>query len=148
LKRKILIFLVAGILLGLAGSQWLSERKIASNKETSTEATADKAENKDLISHDPAEVHSDQIPSKVYDILKYVNTFHEPKEGYVGGRKFHNYENKLPKVSPDGKKIYYQEWDVNPKRNRINRGKERLVTGDDHSAWYTNNHYQSFIQIK
>ena len=148
MKRKLIIFLVAGILIGLVGSQWFSERNKNSQTETKSEnqskikpdLNADDSENSDSI--------VSQIPSNVYTILKYVTTFHQPKAGYIGGKTFHNYENKLPKEQNNGLKIHYQEWDVNPKRNRINRGKERLVTGDDHSAWYTNNHYKSFNRIK
>jgi ribonuclease T1 len=69
-------------------------------------------------------------------------------EGYVGGRTFQNRERKLPMNDADGNKIIYQEWDINPKINGVNRGKQRLVTGSDGRNWYTGNHYVSFIQMK
>jgi ribonuclease T1 len=54
----------------------------------------------------------------------------------------------LPKIGKNNKRINYREWDVNPKIEGKNRGKERLVTGDDDSAYFTNDHYQSFKKIK
>jgi guanyl-specific ribonuclease Sa len=30
----------------------------------------------------------------------------------------------------------------------VDRGAERLVTGDDGSAWFTANHYQTFFLIE
>ncbi len=87
------------------------------------------------------------IPSKVFEILKYIQQNGKPKEGYVGGRRFGNYEKILPKYDANGKAIEYQEWDVNPKIEGQNRGKERLVTGSDGNAYYTNDHYQSFTLV-
>lgn len=45
------------------------------------------------------------------------------------------------------KAITYREWDVNPKIKGVDRGEERLVTGSDGSAYYTADHYQTFIHI-
>ncbi|MBO0939737.1 ribonuclease [Fibrella sp. HMF5335] len=89
-----------------------------------------------------------QIPKKVYDVLAYVRANGRAMDGYVGGRRFGNFENHLPRSSPDGKPIDYQEWDVNPKVPGKNRGTERLITGADGSAWYTNDHYNTFTEIK
>lgn len=88
------------------------------------------------------------IPSKVLKVLSQIEETGEAPEGYVGGRKFKNLEGLLPKKNADDRKINYQEWDVNPKVDGKNRGKERLVTGDDRSAYFTNDHYQSFKKIK
>jgi ribonuclease T1 len=88
------------------------------------------------------------IPSKVLEVLDYIKNNRQAPEGYVGGRKFKNLENLLPKQTEDGKRINYQEWDVNPHREGKNRGAERLVTGDNETAFYTNDHYQSFQKIK
>ncbi|MGE7840401.1 ribonuclease domain-containing protein [Lysinibacillus sp. NPDC093712] len=62
--------------------------------------------------------------------------------GYVGGRIFKNHEGKLPKNTK------YREYDINPYVKGKNRGKERLVIGENGSAWYTNNHYESFVRIE
>ena len=69
-------------------------------------------------------------------------------DGYVGGRNFQNRERQLDIKDATGKKIKYQEWDVNPKIQGKNRGTERIITGSDNRAWYTNDHYQSFVEIK
>jgi ribonuclease T1 len=91
---------------------------------------------------------SKTIPSKALEVLAYIENNRQAPEGYVGGRKFKNLENLLPKQTEDGKRINYQEWDVNPRREGKNRGAERLVTGDNETAFYTNDHYQSFQKIK
>lgn len=85
-----------------------------------------------------------KIPQKVYKVLKYIKENREAPDGYVGGRKFGNYEKQLPQKDENGRRINYQEWDVNPKQQGRNRGAERLVTGSDGRAYYTKNHYKSF----
>jgi ribonuclease T1 len=87
-----------------------------------------------------------EIPAKVYKVLEYVKSNGKAPEGYVGGRKFGNFEKLLP-VSENGRKIKYQEWDVNPKTKGKNRGAERLVTGNNDRAYYTSDHYRSFTEI-
>ena len=88
------------------------------------------------------------IPDKVYKILDYINKNHQAPDGYVGGRHFGNFENILPKKDNSGRNIDYQEWDVNPKTQGKNRGVERLVTGSNHKAWYTHDHYKHFDEVK
>lgn len=85
-----------------------------------------------------------KIPQKVYEVLKYIKENGTAPEGYVGGRKFGNYEKLLPQKDENGRRINYEEWDVNPKQKGRNRGAERLVTGSDGRAYYTKNHYKSF----
>jgi guanyl-specific ribonuclease Sa len=53
----------------------------------------------------------------------------------------------LPGTDANGTSVTYREWDVNPYTG-ANRGAERLVTGSDRSAWYTNDHYNSFVRIR
>lgn len=144
LNRKILIFLLAGVLLGIAGGKWYSLSKGAPAvnpgvTQAQTEVFRDSSASKPQV---------DNVPSKVYDVLKYVETFHQPKPGYRGGTVFHNYEELLPKRRPNGNPIHYREWDVNPENGILKRGTERLVTGDNNTAWYTNDHYKSFIKIR
>lgn len=88
------------------------------------------------------------IPGKVLIVLEYIRTNHRAPDGYEGGRKFGNFEKLLPICDSAGKKMRYQEWDVNPKIQGKNRGKERLVTSESDQAWYTPDHYDSFIEIK
>lgn len=84
------------------------------------------------------------IPKKVYEIRDFIKINGVAKEGYVGGRKFKNLENILPKTDESGQKIFYQEWDVNPKKKGRNRGKERLITSSNGKAYFTRDHYKSF----
>ena len=87
------------------------------------------------------------IPKKVYDVLKYIRTNGEAMQGYVGGRTFQNREKRLSITDEKGKKIRYQEWDVNPKERGVNRGTERIITSET-KAYYTNDHYKTFQEIE
>lgn len=89
-----------------------------------------------------------QIPQYAVEVLRYVRGHNSPPEGYVGGRRFGNYEKRLPQKTSNGTIIKYREWDVLPKIKNKSRGAERLVTGSDRSAWYTSDHYSSFTPIK
>jgi ribonuclease T1 len=88
-----------------------------------------------------------QIPSKAIETWQYIRQHHEAPEGYVGGRVFQNREKKLPKTGPTGEQARYFEWDINPKRKGQNRGPERIVSQDYERAWYTPDHYNTFIRI-
>jgi len=92
--------------------------------------------------------HNTGIPQKVYEVLKYIRANHRAMPGYVGGHIFSNREKIVPQFDETGKPIEYQEWDVNPKVQGQNRGAERILTGSDGRAWYTNDHYKSFKEIK
>jgi ribonuclease T1 len=91
---------------------------------------------------------AEEIPAKVSEVLRYVREHNRAPEGYVGGRRFGNFEKLLPQENDIGKRISYREWDVNPKQNGKNRGPERLITSNDDRAWYTRDHYRSFVEIK
>lgn len=95
-----------------------------------------------------ADIKTGNVPTKALKVLKYVRENGVAMDGYVGGRRFGNFENLLPKKDASGRKINYQEWDVNPKIQGKNRGAERLVTGSDGRAYYTNDHYRSFVEVK
>jgi guanyl-specific ribonuclease Sa len=70
----------------------------------------------------------------------------------LGGNKFHNLgkngQEILPRTDASGNAIEYKEWDVNTHVPGVNRGAERLVTGSDGSAYYTGNHYDTFVKIR
>jgi guanyl-specific ribonuclease Sa len=53
-----------------------------------------------------------------------------------------------PCTDANSNAITYHEYDVNPYAKNQNRGSERLVTGTDGSAYYTNEHYKSWLQIR
>jgi Zn-dependent protease with chaperone function/guanyl-specific ribonuclease Sa len=97
-------------------------------------------------------VASDAVPRNVAIVLKSIDQNRSAPEGYEGGRRFLNLgrdgEQILPKVDAQGRAIQYQEWDVHPRVPGKNRGAERLITGSDGSAFYTPNHYQTFLRIR
>jgi ribonuclease T1 len=88
------------------------------------------------------------LPQKVFDVLNYIKQNNRAMEGYVGGRVFTNVEKCVPTNDADNNIIHYQEWDVNPHVQGVNRGTERILTGSDGRSWYTNDHYKTFTQIK
>jgi dienelactone hydrolase len=88
------------------------------------------------------------IPEKVLKVLAYVDDKGEAMTGYEGGRTFGNFEKVLPQTDDKGRRIKYREWDVNPLKMGVNRGPERLVTGSDGSAWFTEDHYKTFKKIR
>ncbi|MFD7167323.1 ribonuclease domain-containing protein [Streptomyces violascens] len=47
-----------------------------------------------------------------------------------------------------GKPIRYQECDVNPKQPGKSRDGERIVTGDDSSAWYSADNSRGFARMR
>lgn len=61
--------------------------------------------------------------------------------GYIGGRVFQNRERRLPPGN-------YREYDVNPKVRGRSRDAERIVIEQDTGrAYYTGNHYRTFIPL-
>jgi len=90
----------------------------------------------------------ENIPNYVLETLQYINRFKSAPQGFIGGRRFMNREQKLLPLNYKNGLIYYKEWDVFQKIEGKNRGPERLVTGNNSTAYYTNNHYKSFIKIR
>jgi dienelactone hydrolase/guanyl-specific ribonuclease Sa len=102
-----------------------------------------------LPSAKPAPARAPQgVPDKVMTVLKHVDDKGEALPNYEGGRTFLNLEKHLPFTDKDGRKIKYREWDVNPLRQGVNRGVERLITGSDGSAYFTDDHYKTFKKIR
>ncbi len=88
------------------------------------------------------------VPAHVLVVLKYVDDQGEPMDDYEGGRTFGNFEHRLSAYESSGRRVKYREWDVNPVRDGVNRGAERLITGSDGAAYYTTDHYQHFTKIR
>jgi guanyl-specific ribonuclease Sa len=88
------------------------------------------------------------LPAHVRETLGYIRQHGYAPPGYVGGRVFGNYEGLLPRYNVRRKRIEYREWDVHPRAEGRTRGTERLVTGNDGRAWYTRDHYRSFVEVK
>ncbi|SDD85488.1 ribonuclease domain-containing protein [Rhodococcus tukisamuensis] len=68
--------------------------------------------------------------------------------GTKGGDPWRNRDRTLPAKTGSGATVSYREWDVNPKRRGETRDAERIVTGSDGSAWYTADHYTSFVRMR
>jgi guanyl-specific ribonuclease Sa len=82
---------------------------------------------------------------KALDVLEQIDQTGSNLSGYLGGQPFRNLSGDLPAFDSAGDPITYQEWDVNPYvGDPTQRGVERLVTGSDGSAWFTDNHYGQF----
>jgi guanyl-specific ribonuclease Sa len=86
--------------------------------------------------------HEQAVPQKAHDLLAQLRARHgEPLPGYVGGREFQNRERRLPRG-------HYREYDVNPKVRGRSRDAERIVIEQDTGkAYYTGNHYRTFIPL-
>lgn len=81
-------------------------------------------------------------PQKAYDLLARLQDRHGiPLPGYAGGGEFRNRERRLPRGR-------YREYDVNQKVPGRSRDAERLVIEQDSGkAYYTGDHYQTFILL-
>lgn len=91
---------------------------------------------------------TEAVPEQARKVLAHVKAHGEAPAGTVGGRRFGNFERRLPERDAQGRPIRYQEWDLWPKVRGRNRGPERLVTGSDGRAWYTGDHYRSFTEVR
>ena len=92
------------------------------------------------------------VPARVTRTLTLIDAGEWPEAarapGTKGGITFRNNERRLPVTDADGRRVAYREWDVNPKEPGRSRDAERIVTGSDGTAWYTADHYRSFILIR
>jgi guanyl-specific ribonuclease Sa len=92
------------------------------------------------------------IPTYVTDVLAVIDRTGTAPSGYQGGRTFSNdgrgNGERLPQRDDQGSSIRYREWDVHPYQRSVNRGAERLVTGSDGSAYFTEDHYDSFEKLR
>ncbi len=147
MQKKYSQFII-GIIVGAAGLFLITRLSGTQHAVFPKTVVADPAVKSDKKHGNLVEKPQEGIPPKVYSVLQYVRNNHHSMEGYEGGRVFSNREKIVPETDEEGKPIDYQEWDVNPKVRGQNRGSERILTGSDGRAWYTNNHYQSFTQIK
>ncbi len=149
--KKYSLHILASLCLLLLLFQYLSQRTSSSiaiepvpKEATVQQSIPSPVEIPSTASAKPAQ---SSIPKAAFDMWDYVKKNHRAPKGYVGGREFKNRERLLKQKNQYGKYIRYQEWDIYPKRQGRNRGAERLVTGDDESAWYTGDHYASFQSL-
>ncbi|HEY1528422.1 MAG TPA: RHS repeat-associated core domain-containing protein [Candidatus Angelobacter sp.] len=92
------------------------------------------------------------VPTTLSNTLSHIDKTGSAPSGQQGGGTWANDGRGggqvLPKTDASGKAITYREWDVNPQASGVNRGSERLVTGSDGSAYYTNDHYSTFTKVR
>ncbi|MFI6168292.1 ribonuclease domain-containing protein [Nocardia sp. NPDC051052] len=91
------------------------------------------------------------VPQRAWDTLARIDVGTWPPNdgsGTKGGGTWSNRDATLPSTDSSGRRITYQEWDVNIKKPGQNRDAERIVTGNDRSAWYTGDHYVSFTRMR
>lgn len=87
------------------------------------------------------------IPPEAFTTWAYIQTHQTAPNGYIGGRVFKNLEKHLP-ILPPNQHTGYVEWDIYPKVKGENRGPHRLVSYQFKRAWYTPDHYNTFIELK
>ncbi|MBD3779994.1 MAG: ribonuclease, partial [Micrococcales bacterium] len=99
----------------------------------------------------PARVAFGPVPENAWTTFGRVQTKGSPLPGFKGGSSYRNTgqagSQALPRSTGGGDPITYREWDINPNVKGVDRGPERIVTGSDGSAYYTNDHYGSFTQF-
>lgn len=92
------------------------------------------------------------VPEAAWRTLALIDAGEWPEAanapGTQGGRSFGNNERRLPRTDDSGARIRYREWDVNAKNPHSGRDAERIVTGNDGSAWYTGDHYSTFTRMR
>ena len=83
-----------------------------------------------------------RVPEKAYELLEALRQRRgEPLPGYVGGKAFRNREHRLPRGR-------YKEYDVNRRVPGRSRDAERLVIEQETGkAYYTNDHYRTFVPL-
>lgn len=89
------------------------------------------------------------VPQEAYDTYDYVSSHNgTPRQGYKGGKVFLNDGRDGGAVLPNSYAPFY-EYDIYPKVTGIDRGTERIIISHSgHAAWYTSNHYQSFVRME
>lgn len=147
---------VAAVIFGIltaTGSHQASTGQTTTHRATTHQAASPRATT-------PAAVPSQRsaatpvnaaIPQRAWDTLARIDAGTWPPRdgsGTKGGTTWTNREGNLPKTGAGGKSVSYLEWDVNLKKPGRNRDAERIVTGNDGSAWYTADHYATFTRMR
>ena len=164
-RRQAVVSAVALVVIGLVVvATWLINRSDDSSSAThsasSTSSTAKPSSKKQSGTASQggtasrttvAPTAAASVPAQVTKTLSLIDAGKWPPDdasGTKGGTNFGNFEGRLPKKTSSGKRITYTEWDVNRREAGRSRDAERIVTGSDGSAWYTADHYNTFVQIR
>ena len=164
-RRQAVVSAVALVVIGLVVvATWLINRSddssCATHSASSTSSTAKPSSKKQSGTASQggtasrttvAPTAAASVPAQVTKTLSLIDAGKWPPDdasGTKGGTNFGNFEGRLPKKTSSGKRITYTEWDVNRREAGRSRDAERIVTGSDGSAWYTSDHYNTFVQIR
>lgn len=112
---------------------------------------ADVARTPGLTAATQVQLAACSIPENATRTLKLIDAGEWPPNdgsGTKGGTTWTDKEGTLPRTGADGRTVRYTEWDVNEKQPGHSRDAERIVTGDDGTAWYTGDHYATFCQMR
>lgn len=151
LIMSVLVLVVVGLsaLLGFTDLGPGDSPPAATSATSTISATASSSADETVA---PRGVTAVPIPPQAFTTLAEIDNGGWPDSanapGTKGGITWQNRDGDLAKTTPDGTRITYQEWDVNPKPRGQGRDAERIVTGSDGSAWYTGDHYDSFIRMR
>lgn len=91
------------------------------------------------------------IPDRASHTLALIDAGQWPPNdgsGTKGGATWPNRNGALPRTGSEGNPIHYREWDVNRKKPGQPRDSERIVTGDDGTAWYTADLFRTFQRMR
>lgn len=108
-----------------------------------------KSDNNDRHQTNEAGAKKNKIPDEAYAVAAYSREHNgEAMPGYRGNIVFRNREKKLPLTNHSGKKIQYREYDIYPLVKGKRRGAKRVVIDSDGNAYYTKDHYKTFIKME
>lgn len=146
---QLILGIIIGLLVGVfIGKQVFKKSQLQNQGNTTTNSTVPPGDGHTGAGTLNENEHNSAIPQKVYEVLRYIRDNNHAMRGYVGGRVFSNRERIVPEFDEKGNPIDYREWDVNPKVKGQNRGAERIITSSNNRAWYTDDHYKTFKEIK
>ncbi len=147
-RKSIAAAIAVAIIVAICSAAWLVSHSRSDSTSTSSSAPTNALKSGSSKSG----ASKSGVPQRVITTLALVDAGRWPEAanspGTQGGRQFRNNEGKLPRKDASGKAMRYQEWDVNPKARNRGRDAERIITAADGSAWYTLDHYQTFINIR
>ncbi|MFJ5546487.1 ribonuclease domain-containing protein [Streptomyces sp. NPDC093225] len=91
------------------------------------------------------------VPDQAWQTLALIDAGQWPPNdgsGTRGGDVWPNRDGVLPVADSEGNPIQYRQWDVNRRTPGQNRDAQRIVTGDDGSAWYAADLFGTFERMR
>nr|WP_309230883.1 ribonuclease domain-containing protein [Nocardia sp. SYP-A9097] len=149
-----LVMVLAAVLLSRGGHTTTSSNQTVASTVAGKTTTAVKPGPRTTVPGvvDQQVTRAPGVPDRAYQTLVEIDAGRWPGSanapGTHGGDTWMNRGGDLPAKDSGGKKISYQEWDVNPKKAGQGRDAERIITGSDGSAFYTGDHYNTFTRMR